>query len=258
MIDHIILGVDDVEASRTFYEQALAPLGMDVVMAMPGGVGFGKDGKPTFWIADREPSGPVHVAFTSPDRATVDAFHAAALAAGGATTVSRGCARTTTRRTTAPSSTTRREQHRGGLPPARVASVLYRSAAPSGLQEGGRRGRLGSRQIRRRSRRCGGTRRRAASDRCSRATRPRGQVTTSSRAAAVDREREPVAVGVEHPRARADLVHGPSLRRSGAPRAGRPPRLPSCRVLSHAERDARPRARLDSFTEPLRPALGVG
>ncbi len=83
MIDHIILGVDDVGASRTFYEQALAALGMDVVMAIPGGVGFGKDGKPTFWIAAREPSGPVHVAFAATDHATVDAFYEAALAAGG-------------------------------------------------------------------------------------------------------------------------------------------------------------------------------
>jgi catechol 2,3-dioxygenase-like lactoylglutathione lyase family enzyme len=61
VIDHVILGVDDVEASKAFYEQALAPLGMGVVMAMPHGVGFGKDGKP---ILDRrpQPSGPVHVA----------------------------------------------------------------------------------------------------------------------------------------------------------------------------------------------------
>ncbi len=83
MIDHVILGVDDFEVSRAFYERALAPLGMEVVMSIPGGAGFGKDGKPTFWIADRELSGPVHVAFTSPDRATVDAFYTAALAAGG-------------------------------------------------------------------------------------------------------------------------------------------------------------------------------
>ncbi len=83
MIDHVIIGVDDLEACSAFYEQALAALGMGVVMAMPHGVGYGKDGKPAFWIADRELSGPVHVAFTSPDRATVDAFHEAALAAGG-------------------------------------------------------------------------------------------------------------------------------------------------------------------------------
>jgi catechol 2,3-dioxygenase-like lactoylglutathione lyase family enzyme len=83
VIDHLILGVDDIEASKAFYERSLAPLGMEVVLAMPGGAGFGRDGKPVFWVADREPSGPVHVAFACPDRATVDAFHAAALAAGG-------------------------------------------------------------------------------------------------------------------------------------------------------------------------------
>jgi catechol 2,3-dioxygenase-like lactoylglutathione lyase family enzyme len=83
VLDHVILGVADVERSRAFYERALAPLGMEVVMAMPGGAGFGANGKPVFWVAAREPSGPVHVAFSSADRAGVDAFHAAALAAGG-------------------------------------------------------------------------------------------------------------------------------------------------------------------------------
>jgi catechol 2,3-dioxygenase-like lactoylglutathione lyase family enzyme len=83
VIDHVILGVADVDESRAFYEQALGALGMEVVMAMPGGVGFGRDGKPAFWIADRESSGPVHVAFTGRDRAAVDTFYEAALAAGG-------------------------------------------------------------------------------------------------------------------------------------------------------------------------------
>lgn len=83
MIDHVILGVADFDVSRAFYVQALAPLGIEPLMEMPGGVGFGRDGHPGFWIAAREPSSPVHVAFASPDRETVDAFHAAALAAGG-------------------------------------------------------------------------------------------------------------------------------------------------------------------------------
>jgi catechol 2,3-dioxygenase-like lactoylglutathione lyase family enzyme len=83
MIDHLILGVEDLDASRAFYERALAPLGIEPLSEMPGGVGFGRDGHPAFWIADREVSAPVHVAFASPDRARVDAFHAAALAAGG-------------------------------------------------------------------------------------------------------------------------------------------------------------------------------
>ena len=83
MIDHVILGVDDFETSKAFYLRALAPLGIEIVLEMPGGAGFGADGKPFFFIADREPSSPVHVAFTSPDRAKVDAFHEAAVAAGG-------------------------------------------------------------------------------------------------------------------------------------------------------------------------------
>jgi catechol 2,3-dioxygenase-like lactoylglutathione lyase family enzyme len=84
MIDHVVLGVADVPASREFYQRALAPLGVTVVLDLPGYVGFGDpDGKPWFFVADRTPSRLVHVAFTAADRETVRAFHAAALAAGG-------------------------------------------------------------------------------------------------------------------------------------------------------------------------------
>ena len=83
MIDHVNIGVSDLAASRAFYERALAPLGYVPVIERPDMVGFGKDGKPDFWISDRPSSGPLHVAFASPDRATVGAFHQAALAAGG-------------------------------------------------------------------------------------------------------------------------------------------------------------------------------
>jgi catechol 2,3-dioxygenase-like lactoylglutathione lyase family enzyme len=82
-IDHVNIGVSDLEESKAFYERALAPLGIGVLMSGPWGHGFGRDGKPEFWISDRPPSGPVHVAFASPDRATVDAFHREAIAAGG-------------------------------------------------------------------------------------------------------------------------------------------------------------------------------
>jgi catechol 2,3-dioxygenase-like lactoylglutathione lyase family enzyme len=87
MFDHVGLNVKDYAASRAFYEQALAPLGYGVVMGSDEwkGVGFGTDGKPSFWVTQREPYGTgTHVAFHCPDRASVDAFHAAALAAGGA------------------------------------------------------------------------------------------------------------------------------------------------------------------------------
>ncbi len=85
VLDHVGLGVRDVEASRRFYEAALAPLGFAVVMEVPGfpGAGFGLPGKPSFWIRPGGPSGPAHLAFHAADRDRVDAFHAAALATGG-------------------------------------------------------------------------------------------------------------------------------------------------------------------------------
>ncbi len=84
MIDHIGIRVRDLEASKRFYQAALAPLGYRVLMEFPGTAGLGgADGKPDFWISTGEGSAaPIHLAFVSPDRATVDAFHAAAIAAG--------------------------------------------------------------------------------------------------------------------------------------------------------------------------------
>ena len=86
MFDHVGLNVRDYGASRRFYEQALAPLGYHVVMEFEEhrAAAFGSGQKPALWIVQREPFGTgTHVAFTCEDRATVDAFHAAALAAGG-------------------------------------------------------------------------------------------------------------------------------------------------------------------------------
>ena len=86
MIDHLGFDVSDYEASKRFYQEALAPLGYELLMEFEGGVpGFGKQGKPDFWIATRgEPQTGVHVAFVSSDRETVDRFYEAAIAAGGA------------------------------------------------------------------------------------------------------------------------------------------------------------------------------
>ena len=86
MFDHVGLNVRDYERSRGFYEQALAALGYGVVMANDDrrAAAFGPEGKPAFWVAQREPFGTgTHVAFACDDRAAVDAFHAAAIAAGG-------------------------------------------------------------------------------------------------------------------------------------------------------------------------------
>ena len=86
MFDHIGLNVHDYQASRRFYEQALAPLGYRVVMAMEEwrACAFGDDEKPVFWVAEREPYGTgTHVAFHCATRELVDRFHDAAVGAGG-------------------------------------------------------------------------------------------------------------------------------------------------------------------------------
>lgn len=90
MIDHVGFRVKDLAKAKAFYRAALAPIGYEVVMELGPelglgyvGVGFGAGGKPDFWIGLGEPAGPLHVALHAGDRATVDAFHAAALAAGG-------------------------------------------------------------------------------------------------------------------------------------------------------------------------------
>ena len=86
MLDHVGVNVRSYETSRAFYEAALAPLGYSVVMALDEfrAAGFGDTGKPVFWISERAPDTTgTHLAFQAADRPTVDAFHAAALAAGG-------------------------------------------------------------------------------------------------------------------------------------------------------------------------------
>jgi catechol 2,3-dioxygenase-like lactoylglutathione lyase family enzyme len=84
MIDHIALYVTDIDRSRRFYEQALAPLGYRVAMEMESFVAFGPPEELRFALrTGKDASTTAHFAFTAEDRPTVDAFHAAALAAGG-------------------------------------------------------------------------------------------------------------------------------------------------------------------------------
>jgi catechol 2,3-dioxygenase-like lactoylglutathione lyase family enzyme len=74
MLDHVGLNVRDYAASRRFYERALEPLGYAVVTAFDEwkAAGFGRGGKPSFWISEREPFGAgTHVAFEAADGAAV-------------------------------------------------------------------------------------------------------------------------------------------------------------------------------------------
>jgi len=93
LLDHITLAVSDYPRSKAFYERALAALGVKPLMEFGQACGFGRDQKPDFWIgcgpasfqtpAQLRVITPTHVAFAARNRAEVDAFHAAALAAGG-------------------------------------------------------------------------------------------------------------------------------------------------------------------------------
>ena len=92
ILDHIALSVSDYARSKAFYERALAPLGITLIMEFGTAAGFGRNGKPEFWIG----KGPAafqtpehlkvitttHIAFATQGRAEVDAFYQAAIAAG--------------------------------------------------------------------------------------------------------------------------------------------------------------------------------
>lgn len=92
LIDHVTVMVSDYERSKRFYEQALAPLGVTLVMEFGTAAGFGR-GKPDLWIG-KGPTDfqkaehlatitPTHVALAAKSRDEVDGFYKAALAAGG-------------------------------------------------------------------------------------------------------------------------------------------------------------------------------
>ena len=91
MIDHLGFSVSDYERAKAFYAKALAPLGYGLIMEVTAeqtghaaAAGFSADGKPDLWFgAEGAMNKPVHIAIAAKDRATVDAFYKAAIAAGG-------------------------------------------------------------------------------------------------------------------------------------------------------------------------------
>ena len=81
ILDHITVAVSNFDRSKAFYERALQPLGISVLFQFPGGAGLGK-GRPQFWInAGAAGAQRAHIAFVAANRAEVDAFYAAAIAA---------------------------------------------------------------------------------------------------------------------------------------------------------------------------------
>jgi catechol 2,3-dioxygenase-like lactoylglutathione lyase family enzyme len=88
MLDHVSIGVRDVANAKRFYDAAMTPLGYACLSADEGSLGYGKEGV-VFWINSAErpvaddPKSGLHFCFAAPNRASVAAFHAAALAHGG-------------------------------------------------------------------------------------------------------------------------------------------------------------------------------
>ena len=87
MIDHISVGVSNLERSACFYEATLMPLGLSRLVTRSATIGFGKT-YPEFWINLRagmkiESESGTHICLRAKSTADVDAFHTAALNAGG-------------------------------------------------------------------------------------------------------------------------------------------------------------------------------
>ena len=88
MIDHVSLGVADLDRAARFYEPVLGAVGFAKLEVRPATIGFGKR-YPEFWLNHR-PSMPTvptdtgaHVCVRARSTEAVDEFHRAALAAGG-------------------------------------------------------------------------------------------------------------------------------------------------------------------------------
>src|SRR5262245_56380239 len=92
IVDHVGLRVRDYARSKAWYQEALAPLGIELVMEWGNAGGFGRNRKPELWVGSDRPdfegpgdnaATPIHVALIASSREAVDAFYAAAIAAGG-------------------------------------------------------------------------------------------------------------------------------------------------------------------------------
>ena len=83
IVDHVLVIVADLDASRRLYTAALVPLGYEELHVQDDGVGYGAEGLDDFWIAQGEPvTTKAHVAFAAEGRDAVDAFFAGAVANG--------------------------------------------------------------------------------------------------------------------------------------------------------------------------------
>jgi catechol 2,3-dioxygenase-like lactoylglutathione lyase family enzyme len=88
-LGHLSIGVVELRRSARFYDAVLAAIGFVRKWSDEDAIGYGPpDGGDPIQIIEKAgaaPPGPgFHLAFNAPDRAAVEAFHAAGVANGGA------------------------------------------------------------------------------------------------------------------------------------------------------------------------------
>lgn len=87
VLDHISLGVRDLQRSAAFYDAVLATLGITKATSTVDFIGYERGGMDDFYIHHDDgafrPSFKAHLAFLAPDRPSVDRFHAVAIEVGG-------------------------------------------------------------------------------------------------------------------------------------------------------------------------------
>jgi catechol 2,3-dioxygenase-like lactoylglutathione lyase family enzyme len=96
MIDHMGFRVRDLAASRRFYEACTRAIGLQVIDNTGESFLIGRSAEapiPFIWVGTAQPafwasghttsSSPIHIGFSAGNRAAVDAFYKAAMAAGG-------------------------------------------------------------------------------------------------------------------------------------------------------------------------------
>jgi catechol 2,3-dioxygenase-like lactoylglutathione lyase family enzyme len=85
VIDHFGIICGDYEKSKQFYDAVLGVLGYSRQMDVGPAIGFGRDGKPDFWIengVDGQATEGIHFAFQATSTEEVTAFHDAAVGLG--------------------------------------------------------------------------------------------------------------------------------------------------------------------------------
>ena len=88
IIDHLSLGVPDIETATQFYDGVMAALGVSRLATTDGFAAYG-NGQVQFLVMKPENGGPsgagngTHICFTAESPDAVDAFHRTAVGQGG-------------------------------------------------------------------------------------------------------------------------------------------------------------------------------